>query len=561
MAQMYPSRIPDYILRDPYRKAEIDIYNLFSEQLSSDYVCYYSRPWLGLMPDGSEKDGEADFVIAHRDKGFLTIEVKGGYVARREGTEQWVSTNRLKITNKIKDPVNQARTSKHTLLQKLKEYPGWKVRYITVRHGVILPDNSRPGKALAPDAPLFLFAFGEDLKYLAEWVASRFVRVDDQEDTKGNGLGSDGLNALHKMLSGAFELRPHHARALANDSREIERLTGEQFNILTSLEGNCQMSISGGAGTGKTILALEKACRAAEEGKRTLLVCFNNALGDHLEKMTLEQNNIKACSFHSLCGSLAKQAGVSVPNDDKSRSFYEDILPSVLLTAVSSNEDLKFDTIIVDEGQDFQDTWLATLKFCLHDIDKGQFYVFYDDNQKVYNDRGSFISELPPSSYRLSRNLRNTRSIHKTLSPWYSGRPILSAGPEGIPVDWIEVENSEKRNARVTTIVSELISQHDVKPEEIAVLTGVPFEGHPFKVARRIGKFGITELNSAINGAIVFDTVRRFKGLERKCVVLTDIENLTDPELVYVALSRPSIILKVIGSRSDIERIKGSISI
>jgi hypothetical protein len=90
MAQMYPSRIPDYVLRDPYRAAEIDIYNRLSEQLPADYVCYYSRPWMGLSPDGEEKDGEADFVIAHRDRGFLTVEVKGGRVARREGTEQWV---------------------------------------------------------------------------------------------------------------------------------------------------------------------------------------------------------------------------------------------------------------------------------------------------------------------------------------------------------------------------------------------------------------------------------------------------------------------------------------
>ena len=163
MAVMHPSRIPDYVLRDPYREAEVAVYERLRDQLPDAYHCYYSRPWLGLTPEGDEREGEADFVVAHPAEGLLVIEVKGGGVSRRVDTEEWVSKNRLGITNKIKDPVQQASRSKHALLAKLKEQPGWNARFVTARHGVILPDCSRPKHTLGANMPLWLFAFAEEL--------------------------------------------------------------------------------------------------------------------------------------------------------------------------------------------------------------------------------------------------------------------------------------------------------------------------------------------------------------------------------------------------------------
>ena len=43
---------------------------------------------MGTNRDGSEKDGEADFLIAHPESGFLSIEVKGGRISVTENN-QW----------------------------------------------------------------------------------------------------------------------------------------------------------------------------------------------------------------------------------------------------------------------------------------------------------------------------------------------------------------------------------------------------------------------------------------------------------------------------------------
>ncbi len=59
--------------------------------------------------------------------------------------------------------------------------------------------------------------------------------------------------------------------ALAEDECRILALTEEQFSVLDTLARLRRVAVSGGAGTGKTLLALEKAKRLAGEGFETLL--------------------------------------------------------------------------------------------------------------------------------------------------------------------------------------------------------------------------------------------------------------------------------------------------
>lgn len=558
MATMHPSKVPDYVLRDPYREAEVSVYENLCASLPDGWHVYYSRPWLGLTPDGEEREGEADFVVAHPSHGLLVIEVKGGAVSRRPETEEWVSRNRLGITNRIKDPVQQASRSKHALLAKLKEQPGWNAHYITARQGVVLPDCSRPRHALGANMPLWLFAFAEDLDRLGGWVESRLCREDDEQDAPGRGLGADGMLALHRLLAAGFELRPSLARALREDRREVERLTREQCDILSSLDGFPQMTVAGGAGTGKTLLALEKACRLAEDGARVLLTCYNEALGEHLSRLTEGFPTVTAASFHSVCGRTARAAGIEVAGSG--RGLYATALPDALLEAVSSREDMKFDAVVVDEGQDFREGWLTTLRLCLRDPENGHLYVFHDDNQKVYSHSGGWLKELPQARYQLTRNLRNTRAIHLCSKPWYGGKATRSAGPEGVPVEWHVSKRKDELAAIVKGAVTDLTGRQKVPPGDIAVLTGGRVDGNPITSRGAISGVPFAQAGKGSDGRLIFDTVRRFKGLDRPVVLLTDVEELMEPELVYVALTRPTVLLMVFGTQSAVDRIKAGLA-
>ena len=281
MAKMFPAVIPEHLRNDRGRRAEIKVYDLLEQQLSDRFSCYWSRPWHRFRPEGGEQDGEVDFVIAHPDLGILSIEVKGGGVSRG-ANDQWQSRGAHDIVYNIKDPVEQARKSKYRLLELMKESREWRPRFLTMRHAVILPDSARPSRSLGADAPLALFAFGNDLDRLGEWVRQRF----EEGDRAGEGPGPDGMLALQGILAARFELRPHLAVTLSEDQHRIDTLTQEQSWILDSLEDNAQMAIPGAAGTGKTILALEKALRCTADGQRTLFVCFNNGHVD-IERVKL----------------------------------------------------------------------------------------------------------------------------------------------------------------------------------------------------------------------------------------------------------------------------------
>lgn len=141
MARMYPGTLPEHVLKNPKLSSEVRVYNTIRDRLPADYRCYYSRSWHAADGDGGEFDGEADFIVSHRENGLLFLEVKGGRVSCRETDNQWLTTDRDDFTFKITSPVTQAMKSKHHFLKRLKDRIG--NRYIRARHGVILPGSKR----------------------------------------------------------------------------------------------------------------------------------------------------------------------------------------------------------------------------------------------------------------------------------------------------------------------------------------------------------------------------------------------------------------------------------
>jgi superfamily I DNA/RNA helicase len=243
---------------------------------------------------------------------------------------------------------------------------------------------------------------------------------------------------------------------------------------------------------------------------------------------------------------------------ESGRALYDRILPEALVAAVEAQPELGFETIVIDEGQDFHDDWMVALRLCLRDPATDEFYVFYDDNQRIFSGDRSFLALLPKSTYRLNRNLRNTKAIHRTLTPWYDPRKITAVGPEGTPVEWIETKDRQQSYAQAGSIVANLMKTKQLRPSEIAVLTGGGIDGcQMFKS----GGNGATRYRNAeelgSGDCVTGDTVRRFKGLEAKCVVLVDTDVLQEAELVYVGLSRAVALLYVIGRKEDLKRLRG----
>ncbi len=536
MAHIFPERLPESVLQDPRREAERHVYQSL-RTLPDAYTVFYGVAWLGRTKAGTQ-DGEADFVIVHPDQGVLVLEVKGGGIAYDAATGRWSSTDRQGQVHAIKDPVEQARRSKHALLAKLKELPGWGDRWITLGHGVVFPDVHALGIALRPDLPGEIVLDRRSLSEPAAAIRRVFAYWRGQEG-RGAGPGKDGVRLLGELLGRSFQLRTPLGVELEYEDERIVELTEEQMRILDVLAYQRRAAIQGCAGSGKTMLALEKARRLAREGFQVLLTCFNLALAQHLAQRA--PAGVTVLNFHELCEALMEEAGIRrVPPRDQ-RAYYDEFLPSMLLDAIDELGP-QYDAIVVDEGQDFREDWWLGLQALLRDSEQGIFYVFFDDNQNLYRGANHIPGVIDSPPFRLSENCRNTQRIHQLVSRFHpQGEAIGCRGPAGRAPQWIAYSSHQELEEQVRRTLHWLVNEEGVAAQDMVILTPKAERRSVFKEGKRLGNFQLTRQPFPQGaGQIWATTVHAFKGLERKVVLLAEIEpwsrNLET--LLYVGASR-----------------------
>ena len=96
--------------------------------------------------------------------------------------------------------------------------------------------------------------------------------------------------------------------------RRTSKLTEHQFAVLDGLADHNRAAIHGGAGTGKTVLALEKAQRLAGRGAETLLICYSQALGAALSGAgtQLDLPNLRVHTYNDYAETVCRSAGVNI---------------------------------------------------------------------------------------------------------------------------------------------------------------------------------------------------------------------------------------------------------
>jgi hypothetical protein len=105
--------------------------------LPPDYRLFTNVAWLGRTAEHRGlRDGEADIVLAHPDRGFLLFEVKSGQIARDTSGRWYAGTHELRPS-----PFEQATTSAHALMKKSAELPDAPRGFRPIAgHAVALPD-------------------------------------------------------------------------------------------------------------------------------------------------------------------------------------------------------------------------------------------------------------------------------------------------------------------------------------------------------------------------------------------------------------------------------------
>ncbi len=554
MANLWPRTLPASIRNNPLRRAEVRVYDKLSQVLDGSFTAFYSSPWLGTDHLGNEKDGECDFLVAHPTLGYLAIEVKGGGISYDPADRQWRSTNGA-FTFKIKDPVEQSRSAKHELLKKLKELPGWHSRWVHNSHGVIFPDAAAVQGDLGADKPRELFCCAKEFAHgLRDWIEARMGLNAGHAGT--DKLGKDGIAALEKILAQPFNLAFRISSAMEIAREELGVLEPSQFHVLQHIAEIPRAEIKGGAGTGKTVLAIEEARRAAALGQRTLLTCFSQPLANELRRRIGIQANLTVGCISDVSIDTLQKAGVPLPPpSERSQQFVNEKLPELFLDALALRQELRWGHVVIDEGQDIFGNWWIPIDAAV--AENGTLRVFSDTNQRVYAEKALPSADLQVVPIRLTRNLRNTKAIHSAASMHYEGPEIIAEGPNGLPVNWIESSSQEAMVTAAYAEVRRLVYQEQVATSEIAVLFPDSLWVEKFLVAVSRSDLEFANCDDLETERIVVDTIQRFKGLERPAVVLVaGTDGSANPESAYVGLSRPRFYLSVVAHPLEIKWLR-----
>lgn len=305
--------------------------------------------------------------------------------------------------------------------------------------------------------------------------------------------------------------------------------------------------ISGGAGTGKTLIGFAAAEKFIKENpeKKVLYVCFNSTLAAFYNVKQISSQLVITSFFRlpHLC--FTPTAAREIFKSDmacEDKDWKEVIVPRIQ-DKWNSTEDRcpgiipqsLFDLIIIDEAQDFNDKMLEFI-FCLKKPEAK--IIFLSDKVQSIYEKNPCIEQL--ESDHLDINLRNTIEIDS-----FSCVPInLTAtadvnGPEvsEISGDW---ESLHKCLEEMITQFS--FSQVAVLSDTQDVLSAIEkipccsFCGVDKKFKNTMERLKQWQQDKKIWKS----TVHSFKGLEAECVIYVKTDNIVEERLKidYIGATR-----------------------
>jgi hypothetical protein len=533
--------VPAHPLFGDGERAERAVWEALRDQLPDDAVLFH-----GLRLQERQHEYEADLVILLPGTGWAVIEVKGGDVRRQDGV--WEQRQKG-IWHRI-DPVGQAQNCRHVLQRSLARYAS-QAEHSRAVHLVALPDRDAGGGFEAPELPRALLIDRQDLKHVVQ-------RLRQALEVHGGGsapLSESGAVEMTHLLTGPNLAAADIFAFQAEHEERVRQMTQDQTRILGLFVNQHRVAIVGGAGSGKTWLALEQTRRLARDGQSVALVCYSRGLARFLQGVTAEWMPRERPSYVGLFHELPVKWGAPQGREDDS-TWFEEELPALLGDlAVDRPEQDRFDSIVVDEGQDFSASWWPPTLLALKDRDAGGLYVFLDEGQRVFDRPGTAPIELAP--FPLDSNIRNTKRIAQVFGS-LGVQQSKYEGLEGPPVRFIACKSEDAVDA-ADTEVERLTQVQGWPPGSVALLTTK--HRHPVQIEMVEGVGVDAYWDDFFAGEDVFyGHVLGFKGLERPVVVLA-VNGFREVsrarEMLYVGLSRARTQLVVCGDPDLIAEVGG----
>ncbi len=559
MTRMIPDQVSDHVTSSAERR----MFDRIRKGLNDNWTALHS---LGIAHHATKPWAEIDFVLIG-PPGVICLEVKGGRISRESG--EWAFTdgaeNRSRKREGPFEQVGSASSALHNWLR--SNVHGLGSHFIA--YAVATPDST--WRVTGPDIE-------PKLVYDAASAESPFGDFIDRVVEYWRGLASDriGLSPepinqiiqtrIVDSLRGDFDLRPSMRARVRNINDDLLSLTTEQYRVLDGLEENSRVVVRGGAGTGKTLLAIEEADRAIKKGRSVALLCSSRRLSTYLEEAT--NGSTFVGHLHGLMADIVRRSGRNsqLPDVD-ANDLWTLFYPEQTLEGLVDLEELGIiDVLIVDESQDLlQDTYLDVFDGLLDGgLAHGAWRFFLDPVQNIFDVmHAPAIQRLmahEPAQFTLTVNCRNTQQIavHTSLLSDVELPTVLQVEGEKIDQEWYSDDRDLRR--RVSRHVNRLLGG-GLSPRDIAVLGPYRLENSALSDGLIDSEYAISDNPDADWRHIPYSTISSFKGLEADAVVVVEVDELLSGQArsdLYVGTSRARALLAVFaqeGGRDDYDEL------
>lgn len=479
---------------------------------------------------------ETDFVVVSTE-GFLVVEVKSGGVSR-DADGVWWYQGREGRARDTEGPFAQAETACWALRDRLIVAVGEDVvNELTFGWSVAFPQCIFDHTSVEWDASLIYDQRSRGAGATTKWLRNA---CGHWRSRTGKRAGSD---AAVKKVIGALRPEFHVVptlRATAEEiDLEVERLTADQASKLELIEDCDRVLVRGGAGTGKTFLALETLRTHLAQGETAVLLVPSAELKSFVERRP------GVAGYCHLFGVRP-----------------ESVAPVDVLVVDEAQDVLDF------EGLEALSTWPEG------GLENGRWRIFVDENHQAAllgrfdPDALEWLKSLGAAPARLTTNCRNTASVVDHVSMVTGadiGVPTVASGP-GVDMHFaadVQVE------AKLLAAHLKRLDQAGVQPGDIAIVTSAAeSEGClpllPPKLRSRLIPLSPAVAADPPPDRTIVASPRSIKGLEARFVCLVDSAPFdgTDEAVaeLYVSMTRSRAALWACFRESDQAAITAAVN-
>ena len=590
--------IPPTIEADTPSEGERLVFELLAaDQAHPDWTVLHSQD---IARHRRQMEGEIDFLIIAPSLGVLVLEIKGCRRLKREHGLWYYGGD---FEGHARSPFAQASEAMHSVRERVvKRHKN--LASVLFRSAVCFPFIEFTDQSEEWTPWQVIDKTRMDQRPISECIASvlKQARARAQElrmpwfdDAAAEPTPAQGDNIVQTLRPDFEFFESPKARSKRVDA-EILNYTEDQFRALDRMRLTQRVVFEGPAGTGKTLLALEAARRSHAAGKSVLFLCYNRPLCAWLLDQTqelLKAGQTPTVSIRTVQQYMTDLAGSTVKGSAKDgAAYWDNALPEAAAERLLENWDALqlaerdnpsiasigptfgiYDELIIDEAQDVvRDCYLDVLDLSVRGgLCEGRWRIFGDFTwQTIYDDTvslerfckscGGNCPQIP-----LDENCRNTPRVAElaciagSVTPGYSQ---IMRPDDGVEPEVHYFADDEAQSDLLVQVLEDLYESGFTGPQVAVLSTHADQRAAASSVTDQRWRDRLEPLmedaghSTGVNlhtGKTHYSSIYRYKGLESRAVVLTDIADLSTPRkrsLVYVGATRATHRLVVLAHES-----------